>query len=92
LAFHVLQEVGEQPAFDEIDGLVDIVGGALVAGRQRPFGGDVTLGGQSHLVQVVAALDAPRRFAGRLDRRQQQRHQHANDGNNYKQLNEGETM
>jgi hypothetical protein len=40
----------------------------------------------SNLTQVVRALRPAGRFTSRLNRWQQQRNQHANDGNHYKQL------
>jgi hypothetical protein len=47
---------------------------------------------QPHLLQVVAALHPPRRLARRLHGRQQQRHQHPDDGDHHQQLNQRETM
>ena len=41
---------------------------------------------QTHLLQVIQALCAPRRLAGRLHRRQQQRHQDADDGDHDEQF------
>ena len=43
------------------------------------------------LPQLIHALRAPRGFARRLNRWQQQRHKDANDGDNDKQFNECET-
>jgi hypothetical protein len=45
---------------------------------------------ERHLLQLVGALHPPRRFAGRLHRRQQQRDQDANDGNHDEQFHERE--
>ncbi len=42
---------------------------------------------QANLLQVVAALHSPRRFARRLHRWQQQGDQNADDGNNNQELN-----
>jgi hypothetical protein len=44
--------------------------------------------GQSYLAKVVLALAAASRFACRLHRGQQKRHQNADDGNYHQQLNE----
>jgi hypothetical protein len=41
------------------------------------------VGCQCYLLDIVGALSSPRRFARRLHRRQQQRHQHADDGNDH---------
>jgi hypothetical protein len=38
------------------------------------------------LFEIVGALHPPRSLAGRLDRRQQQRHQNPDDGNHYQQF------
>jgi hypothetical protein len=46
---------------------------------------------QADLLEIVAALHAPRRLARGLHRRQQQRHEDANDGDYHQQLNEGKT-
>ena len=45
---------------------------------------------QRHLLQIVEALHPPGRFAGRLHRRQEQCHQHADDGNDHQQLHQRE--
>ena len=47
----------------------------------------VQLPRQRNLFELVRALGSPGRFTRRLDRRQQQRHQHADDGNHHQQLN-----
>ena len=39
----------------------------------------MVLNRQPDLLQMIHALAAARRFAGRLNRRQQERHQHADD-------------
>ena len=39
---------------------------------------------------MIAALHPPRRFAGRLHRWQQQRHQDADDGDNHQKFYESE--
>jgi hypothetical protein len=46
--------------------------------------------GERQLLDVVHALDAPRGLAGRLDRRQEQRHENADDGDHDEQLDERE--
>ena len=43
---------------------------------------------QAELSHVVQALSAARRFAGGLDGRQQQRDQHADDGDDHQQFDE----
>ena len=45
----------------------------------------------SLLFEIVAALRAPGGLAGRLDRRKQQGNQNANDGDDYQQLDQGES-
>jgi len=45
---------------------------------------------QADLPQIVRALCTPRRLAGTLHGRQQQRHQDPDDANHYQQLDEGE--
>jgi hypothetical protein len=44
------------------------------------------------LVQIIQALGAPRRFTRRLDGRQQQRDQDADDGDDDEQLDQGKTV
>src|SRR5437879_5531084 len=46
---------------------------------------------ESHLLQVVRALDACRGLAGFLHRRQEQADQDGNDGDHYQQLDQGES-
>jgi hypothetical protein len=47
---------------------------------------------QRQLLEIVLALTAARRFAGGLNRGQEQRHQDADDGDHHQQLDERETM
>jgi hypothetical protein len=47
------------------------------------------LGRNRHLLEIVRALGAAGRFAGRLDSRQEQRDQNANDGNHNQQFDQG---
>ena len=47
---------------------------------------------QAHLPEVVFALAGRARLAGRLNRRQQQRHQHPHDGDHHQQFDQGKTM
>ena len=54
------------------------------------LGGLVVEHPQANLAEIVRALAPPSRFARRLDRRQEQCHQHANDGDHHQQLNERE--
>ncbi len=53
-----------------------------------PVGHFVVLHGQDQLRQIIDARDPPRRLAGRLDRRQQQGHQDADDCNDHQQLDQ----
>jgi hypothetical protein len=46
----------------------------------------VLMRGEPNLFQIVLALSAPRRFAGRLHRRQQQRDQYSDDRYDHQQL------
>ena len=46
---------------------------------------------KSNLLEVVAAAHATGSLAGCLDRRQQQTYQHADDGDNNQQFDEGES-
>jgi hypothetical protein len=46
--------------------------------------------GNRQLMQVVGALNSPRRFPCRLHGRKKQGHQDADDGDNHQQLNERE--
>jgi hypothetical protein len=48
------------------------------------------LEGQSNLFHVVLALRATRRFTSRLHRWQQQRHQHADNGDDHQEFNKRE--
>ena len=52
----------------------------------------VIVHGDAELLEVVDALGAAGRFAGRLNRRQQQRHQDANNGDHHQELDEGKTV
>jgi hypothetical protein len=51
----------------------------------------VVLARQSHLLEMVGALNAAGRFPRRLHGREQQRHQNADDGNDNQQFHERET-
>jgi hypothetical protein len=51
----------------------------------------MTMDGNAQLVKIVAATVPPRRFAGRLHRRQQETDQDANDGNHNQQLHQRKT-
>jgi len=44
------------------------------------------------LAEVVRATGAAGRFAGGLDRWQEQRHQDADDGDHYQQFHQGKTV
>jgi hypothetical protein len=52
----------------------------------------VILERDADLLQIIDALAAPRRLAGRLNRRQQERDQNADNGYYDQQLNQRETM
>ena len=47
---------------------------------------------EAQLPEVIFALQHPRRLAGRLHRRQQQRDQNANDRDHHQQLNQCEAV
>ena len=68
--------------------------GRVVVDRARGIRADrLLVSGQRDpdLLQVVDALAPPRRLAGRLHGRQQQRDQHADDGDHHEQLDQRET-
>ena len=48
----------------------------------------IMMGGQAELPKIVRALRPPGRFAGRLNGRQQQRDQDADDRDHHQQLDE----
>jgi hypothetical protein len=50
----------------------------------------VIVQGQADLLEMIAALNASCRLAGRLHRRQQQANQNANDGNDHQKLDQRE--
>ncbi len=52
----------------------------------------VSLQREHDLLDVVDALRSPRRFSGRLDRRQEQGHENSNDGDHDEQLDERKTV
>jgi len=52
----------------------------------------VVLHRQAELSQMACALGAPGGFAGRLDRRQQEGHQHADDPDHHQQLDDREAV
>jgi hypothetical protein len=67
----------------------------MAAETMQPGGKDlvgmlVTVQRQAKLPDLVGTLASPRRFAGRLHRRQQERHQDADDRNDHQQLDQGE--
>ena len=63
---------------------------AVPAGREAVERVVIFLGGQAKLLQVVLAPGPVSRFASRLDRGQEERHQHADDGDDHEQLDQGE--
>jgi hypothetical protein len=69
--------------------------GLLVIGHahrwQREPSVVVVVHGDADLLQVIAALSAAGGFARSLNRRQEQRHQNANDGDDYQKLDQGES-
>ena len=60
------------------------------AGRQRFLGGLIGDNADGELSKLALALAPSGRLARRLHRREEQRHQHANDGDHDQQLDEGE--
>ena len=44
------------------------------------------------MFQIILALRSPGRLARRLNRRQQQRHQNADDGNDHQQFDKRKTV
>jgi hypothetical protein len=65
--------------------------GADARGREHLVRVGEQLAGGAHLLEAVDAIAAAGRFASGLDGRQQQGHQHADDGDHDQQLDEGET-
>ena len=59
--------------------------------REFSFGRFIIERGQSQLMQIISALRPSRGLTGRLNGRQQQSHQHADDGDYDQQLNECES-
>ena len=51
----------------------------------------IVLQGHAQLPEIVLAMGAPGRFAGRLDGRQEQADQDADDGDHHQQFDQGET-
>lgn len=51
--------------------------------------GAVHVNGQAELLEVVAALDAPGSFPGRLDRREQKRDQNPDNGDHHQHFHQG---
>ena len=60
------------------------------ADREAVQGRVVVVQGDADLLEVVGALGPAGRLAGRLDGRQQQGDQHADDGDDHQQLDQGE--
>ena len=58
--------------------------------RQHIGGRNVVVHGQPDLLHVVGALGPPGRLASRLDRRQQERDQYRDDGDDNQQFDQGE--
>ena len=52
----------------------------------------VVLDGDADLLEVVGTLSPPGCLPGRLDRRQQQRDQDPNDGDDHEQFDQRETL
>jgi hypothetical protein len=52
----------------------------------------VTLNANAELPKIILALRTPGRLACRLNGRQEQRHQDADDGNHHEQLHKGKTV
>jgi hypothetical protein len=64
---------------------------APTAARQKPIGCLVLQRRYGQLPEVVAALRLPRGLSGRLNGREQQTHQDADDGDNDQQFDERKT-
>ena len=69
----------ERRGLDPERSLREAAVGALIVGHR-----------QAELLQVVGALGAPGRFAGRLDGWQEQRDEHGDDGDHHQQLDQRE--
>ena len=99
--FHKRQDVVDPVllgAAPQIDAPIDAVpvegfawGCKVACGGQTPFCRVVILHCQRQLLYVVEALDPPGRLAGLLHGRQQQRHQHPDNGDHDQQFYERET-
>ena len=63
-----------------------------VAGGEKPLRVVVEVQGQADLVQVVLAAGLVRRLTDFLHRGQQQADEHADDGDDHQQLNQGEPL
>jgi hypothetical protein len=62
------------------------------ARRQMPICVMVKMSGHAELLQIVGAVGAARSLAGRLNGRQQQRDQDADDCNHHQKFDEGKTV
>ncbi len=60
--------------------------------RKRVVCREVIVQGQTDLLQVVRALNAPGRLARRLHGREQERDQHRDDGDDHQQLDQSEAF
>ncbi len=65
--------------------------GPIAVNRQVLVGRVIVVDSQADLFEIVAALHPPRRFARRLNGRQQKSHEDADDGDHHEQLDQRET-
>lgn len=72
---------------EQLIGIVGIAGGGF--GRKAAVQIVVKMQGHAHLAQLVLAFDPRRRFAGVLDRGQEQSDQDADDGDHNHQFQQG---
>ena len=83
LVERILLDVGQQVEKKRTEAARVAAAEPAELGRHPAHGTVEILRGQSDLLQVVLALGAPRRTAGRLHRRQQQGDQHTDDHNHH---------
>src|SRR5208282_5749344 len=62
---------------------------APAAGWEEAISCQVRVGRRADLLEIVLALSPPHRFTDRVDRRHKQGHQHAENGDDDEQLNQG---
>ena len=79
---------GRRPRADcrRRDEILDVREVSVAAGGKHLQRVDVILNRNADLLDLVLAVRPPSRLAGRLDRRQQERHEDADDRNDHQQL------